>query len=241
MQGPSTKSWNSWMQPILTLHRPLGPRAVRGQVFDKWFWPGTTWLKENPFQACWVQVCTSVQSPLGAPNSSACSNASALLFGLNLLALFECELPERDTTMLTCQGRRDRHYYLLKQPSTEKAFWTGKPPQKSNLYVWKYSKMQFWWVREPILLSIHLCSSILATHVTHLVSSQHLLHSWMQSALISCSHSSLFSPMLPFLPHFSSFPLLLNFCKTCSFEPATNGGKMLCANTLSLLLMPAFS
>lgn len=174
------------------------------------------------------------------PNSSVLSNTSASLFGLNLPAFFECELPERDTTLPTCQSRRDRHSYLLKQPSTEKAFWTGKSPQKSNLYVWKCSNMQFQWVGEPTLLGVRLHSSILATHITSSVSSQHLLHSWMQSVLISCSRSSLFSPMLPFLPHFS-FPLLLNFCKTCSFEPATNGGKILCVNMLSLLPMPALS
>lgn len=147
------------------------------QVFDKCFSPGTTWLKESPFQACRVRVCTSVQSPLRVPNSSDLSNTSASLFGPNLLAFFECELPERDTTLLTCQGRRDRHYYLLKQPSTEKAFWTGKSPRKSNLYVWKCSNMQFQWVGEPTLLGVHLHSSILATHITSSVSSQHLLHS----------------------------------------------------------------
>lgn len=219
---------------------PTCPHLSADRLFDKCFSPGTTWLKESPFQACRVRVRTSVQSPLRVPNSSDLSNTSASLFGLNLPAFFECELPERDTTLPTCQSRRDRHSYLLKQPSTEKAFWTGKSPQKSNLYVWKCSNMQFQWVGEPTLLGVHLHSSILATHITSSVSSQHLLHSWMQSVLISCSRSSLFSPMLPFLPHFS-FPLLLNFCKTCSFEPATNGGKILCVNMLSLLPMPALS
>jgi len=93
LQWPSAQSWNSRMQPILTLHPPLGPGTAKWQVSDKCFWPGDTWLKESPFQACRVRVCTSVQSPLGVPNSSACSNTSTLLFGLNPPALFECELP----------------------------------------------------------------------------------------------------------------------------------------------------
>lgn len=66
-------------------------------------------------------------------SKSTWSNTSALPFGLYLLTLFECKLPERDATMLTCQGRRDRHYSLVKQPSIEKTFWMGKSPRKSSL------------------------------------------------------------------------------------------------------------